>query len=59
MLTFRDMRARSIISGLDIPFVVVTGFLFLAVCWACASDETGQPAPRFHARTTARDQFGN
>jgi thiol-disulfide isomerase/thioredoxin len=26
---------------------------------ACAGDETGQPAPRFRAKTTAGDQFNN
>ncbi|MFZ0770487.1 MAG: TlpA disulfide reductase family protein [Candidatus Sulfotelmatobacter sp.] len=30
----------------------------LALC-ALANDETGQPAPRFHAKTTAGDQFNN
>ncbi len=35
--------------------------LALAIAAACAfaSDETGQPAPRFRAKTTAGDQFNN
>jgi thiol-disulfide isomerase/thioredoxin len=33
--------------------------LALAALCAYAGDETGQPAPRFRARTTAGDQFNN
>jgi thiol-disulfide isomerase/thioredoxin len=33
--------------------------LLLAALCAFASDETGQPAPRFRAKTTAGDQFNN
>jgi len=32
----------------------------IALCaFACAGDETGQPAPRFRAKTTTGDQFNN
>jgi len=31
----------------------------LACVWAFAGDETGQPAPRFRAKTTSGDQFNN
>jgi thiol-disulfide isomerase/thioredoxin len=35
-------------------------YLFLwAALYAFAGDETGQPAPRFRAKTTAGDQFNN
>ena len=57
MLTFRGMRARRI--------RIFTSRLVLAAC-LCASvartqtaDETGQPAPRFHAKTTSGEQFNN
>jgi thiol-disulfide isomerase/thioredoxin len=33
--------------------------LALSALSAFAGDETGQPAPRFHAKTTAGDQFNN
>jgi thiol-disulfide isomerase/thioredoxin len=33
-------------------------FTLIALC-AFAGDETGQPAPRFRAKTTAGDQFNN
>lgn len=33
--------------------------LSLITLWAFAGDETGQPAPRFRARTTSGDQFNN
>src|SRR5580700_3157980 len=33
--------------------------LFRYALCAFAADETGQPAPRFHAKTTAGDQFNN
>jgi len=34
------------------------GVILTTLC-ASAADETGQPAPRFRARTTAGDQFNN
>jgi thiol-disulfide isomerase/thioredoxin len=37
-----------------VPFALI----FTTLC-AFAGDETGQPAPRFHAKTTAGDQFNN
>jgi thiol-disulfide isomerase/thioredoxin len=33
--------------------------LLLTAVYAFAADETGQPAPRFRAKTTAGDQFNN
>jgi thiol-disulfide isomerase/thioredoxin len=45
------------------PFLVlrrlVPILLALTALCAYAGDETGQPAPRFRARTTAGDQFNN
>ena len=38
---------------------LVTAALALITLCAIAADETGQPAPRFRARTTAGDQFNN
>ncbi len=38
---------------------LVTAALALITLCAFAADETGQPAPRFRARTTAGDQFNN
>jgi thiol-disulfide isomerase/thioredoxin len=35
-----------------------TAFTLIALC-AFAGDETGQPAPRFRAKSTAGDQFNN
>lgn len=47
------MAAPSIVlRRLLIALVLTTGFAF-------AGDETGQPAPRFRAKTTAGDQFNN
>jgi thiol-disulfide isomerase/thioredoxin len=37
----------------------LTGILLLAPFLARAGDESGQPAPRFRARTTTGDQFNN
>ncbi|MGA7909205.1 MAG: TlpA disulfide reductase family protein [Candidatus Sulfotelmatobacter sp.] len=54
MLTFRGMRARNAISRIVLPCLLV-----LSALGARAGDETGQPAPRFRARTTAGDQFNN
>jgi thiol-disulfide isomerase/thioredoxin len=34
-------------------------FVIAIACLAFAGDETGQPAPRFRAKTTAGDQFNN
>jgi thiol-disulfide isomerase/thioredoxin len=39
--------------------LVLACLLLLAALCAFASDETGQPAPRFRAKTTAGDQFNN
>jgi thiol-disulfide isomerase/thioredoxin len=38
---------------------LIFGLIFLASLSAFAGDETGQPAPRFRAKTTAGDQFNN
>src|SRR5580693_1132575 len=48
------MRPRNVISR----FVLVC-LLLLAALGAFAVDETGHPAPRFRAKTTAGDQFNN
>ncbi len=48
------MRLRNVISRL-----VLACLLLRAVLCAFASDETGQPAPRFRAKTTTGDQFNN
>jgi cytochrome c biogenesis protein CcmG, thiol:disulfide interchange protein DsbE len=48
------MRLRNVISRL-----VLACFLLLAALCAFAGDETGQPAPRFRAKTTTGDQFNN
>jgi cytochrome c biogenesis protein CcmG/thiol:disulfide interchange protein DsbE len=39
--------------------LVLSWLLLLAALGAFAADETGQPAPRFRAKTTAGDQFNN
>jgi cytochrome c biogenesis protein CcmG/thiol:disulfide interchange protein DsbE len=39
--------------------LVLSWLLLLATLCAFAADETGQPAPRFRAKTTAGDQFNN
>src|ERR1700756_6009927 len=38
--------------------LLLIGIVLATVC-AFAADETGQPAPRFRAKTTAGDQFNN
>jgi len=38
---------------------LATAALALITLYACAADETGQPAPHFRAKTTAGDQFNN
>jgi cytochrome c biogenesis protein CcmG, thiol:disulfide interchange protein DsbE len=48
------MRPRNVISRFVPPCL-----LLLAALGAFAVDETGQPAPRFRAKTTAGDQFNN
>ena len=48
------MRSRNATTRL-----VLACLLLLAALCAFASDETGQPAPRFRAKTTAGDQFNN
>ena len=55
MLTFRPMTARSL---------VLRRLLSVSLALACLravaiDDETGQPAPRFRAKTMAGDQFNN
>jgi cytochrome c biogenesis protein CcmG/thiol:disulfide interchange protein DsbE len=42
-----------------VPRHLVTVALTLAALLAFAADETGQPAPRFRAKTTTGDQFNN
>src|SRR5215475_6588339 len=46
---------RRLVAG-TLPF---TSLIFLATFPALAGDETGQPAPRFRARTTSGEQFNN
>jgi thiol-disulfide isomerase/thioredoxin len=45
------------------PTIVLRRLLFITLAMASlcafAGDETGQPAPRFRAKTTAGDQFNN
>jgi cytochrome c biogenesis protein CcmG/thiol:disulfide interchange protein DsbE len=48
------MRSRKVTSRPLLPCLL----LLSALC-AFATDETGQPAPRFRAKTTAGDQFNN
>jgi cytochrome c biogenesis protein CcmG/thiol:disulfide interchange protein DsbE len=48
------MRLRTVASRL-----VLVCLLLLAALGAFAADETGQPAPRFRAKTTTGDQFNN
>jgi cytochrome c biogenesis protein CcmG, thiol:disulfide interchange protein DsbE len=48
------MRPRNVISRL-----VLACLLLLATFGTVAGDETGQPAPRFRAKTTSGDQFNN
>lgn len=54
VLIFRPMAA---------PFIASRRLLLVAFCLFSlhvpAADETGQPAPRFRAKTTAGDQFNN
>jgi thiol-disulfide isomerase/thioredoxin len=38
---------------------ILACLLLLAALFAFAADETGQPAPRFRAKTTTGDQFNN
>ncbi len=53
MLTFRGMNARRAI------FLLSICLLLLATVSAFAGDESGEPAPRFHAKTTGGEQFNN
>jgi cytochrome c biogenesis protein CcmG/thiol:disulfide interchange protein DsbE len=48
------MRPRNVISRF-----VLACLLLLAALGAFPGDETGQPAPRFRAKTTTGDQFNN
>jgi cytochrome c biogenesis protein CcmG, thiol:disulfide interchange protein DsbE len=48
------MRPRSVTARLALAYL-----LLLTALYAFASDETGQPAPRFRAKTTTGDQFNN
>jgi cytochrome c biogenesis protein CcmG/thiol:disulfide interchange protein DsbE len=48
------MQPRNVISR-----PILACLLLLTAVSAFASDETGQPAPRFRAKTTAGDQFNN
>jgi thiol-disulfide isomerase/thioredoxin len=54
VLYFRAMTPRGLISQR-----LLAGLLVLAALSAFAADETGQPAPRFRAKTTTGDQFNN
>jgi len=54
VLIFRPMAAPSLVVRR-----LVSVALALAALLAFAADETGQPAPRFRAKTTAGDQFNN
>jgi thiol-disulfide isomerase/thioredoxin len=49
---FRAMHRRRLVSSCLLG-------LLLYPLFALAGDETGQPAPRFRAKTTAGDQFNN
>ena len=53
VLTFRPMMA-----GFN-PMRGVLVILVLTSLFAVAGDETGQPAPRFRAKTTTGEQFNN
>jgi len=46
------MRARSLLSSCLLGILLLAPFAF-------AGDETGQPAPRFRAKTTTGEQFNN
>jgi cytochrome c biogenesis protein CcmG, thiol:disulfide interchange protein DsbE len=48
------MRPRSVTTRL-----ALADLLLLTALFAFAGDETGQPAPRFRAKTTTGDQFNN
>jgi cytochrome c biogenesis protein CcmG, thiol:disulfide interchange protein DsbE len=48
------MRPRNVAS-----LLILACLLLLAALFAFAADETGQPAPRFRAKTTTGDQFNN
>ena len=45
-------------SPLHFHRLILVALILAALC-AFAGDETGQPAPRFRAKTTAGDQFNN
>ena len=54
MLIFRAMAAPA----LTVRRLFVIALTLVSLC-AFATDETGQPAPRFRAKTTTGDQFNN
>jgi thiol-disulfide isomerase/thioredoxin len=54
VLIFRPMAPPSLVIRRFLPILIA-----LATVWAFASDETGQPAPRFRAKTTTGNQFNN
>ena len=54
MLIFGPMAAPSFVVRHLVPVTVV-----LIAFYAFAGDETGQPAPRFRAKTTTGEQFNN
>lgn len=54
MLIFPPMK-----SGSDLRHGLLMATLILVSLCASAADETGQPAPRFRAKTTAGTQFNN
>jgi thiol-disulfide isomerase/thioredoxin len=53
VLTFRPVFVPP-----SFPRRLVISFALLSLC-ALAADESGQPAPRFHAKTTTGNQFDN
>src|SRR5437879_5746150 len=62
-MTNRQNRIVLIFRPMAAPFhalrrMVSVALALTAIC-AFAGDETGQPAPRFRAKTTAGDQFNN
>jgi thiol-disulfide isomerase/thioredoxin len=53
VMYFRAMHTRRLVSS------CLLGILLLEPLCARAGDETGQPAPRFRAKTTTGEQFNN
>ena len=62
MLIFRPMAAPPFVNRrpLTVTFVLILALILaLGPLFALAADETGQPAPRFRAKTTNGDLFNN